>query len=117
MPTAHASKDRRTDRQNDPPVLILISLASGDKHGYALLKDIESFAAVRLGPGTLYGAIGRLEARGLIEAAEAPGRARPYRVTEAGLALLEAELSSLRTLVDVGSSRLTSRPAFAGGMA
>jgi hypothetical protein len=56
-------------RSNDPPVLILTSLADGEKHGYALLQDIEAFAGVRLGPGTLYGAISRLEERGLIEAA------------------------------------------------
>ena len=47
-------------------MLILTSLASGPKHGYALLLDIESFAGVRLGPGTLYGAISRLEERGWI---------------------------------------------------
>ena len=48
-------------RPNDPTVLILTSLAAEPRHGYALLGDIESFAGVRLGPGTLYGAIGRLE--------------------------------------------------------
>ena len=42
-------------KENDPPVLILTSLASGPKHGYALLQDIEAFAGVTLGPGTLYG--------------------------------------------------------------
>ncbi|MDX6526430.1 MAG: hypothetical protein QOI43_1941, partial [Gaiellales bacterium] len=42
----------RGARPNDPPLLILTSLASGPKHGYALLQDIESFAGVRLGPGT-----------------------------------------------------------------
>ena len=52
----------------DPELLILTSLASGPKHGYALLQDIASFAGVTLGPGTLYGAISRLEERGLIEA-------------------------------------------------
>ena len=51
---------RAAGRSNDPPVLILTSLASGPKHGYALLQDIQSFAGVTLGPGTLYGAIARL---------------------------------------------------------
>jgi DNA-binding PadR family transcriptional regulator len=56
-------------RANDPPLLILISLAEGPKHGHALAKDIEDFAKVKLGPGALYGAITRLEERGLIEPA------------------------------------------------
>ena len=43
-------------RANDPPLLILVSLADGPKHGHALAKDIEDFAGVRLGPGALYGA-------------------------------------------------------------
>ena len=44
----------------DPSLLILASLAGGDKHGYAMMEDIEAFAGARLGPGTLYGAITRL---------------------------------------------------------
>jgi DNA-binding PadR family transcriptional regulator len=101
---------------NDPPVLILTSLASGPKHGYALQQDIERFAHVRLGPGTLYGAIGRLEERGLIEPAGPSGRRRPYRLTCAGEAALEASLASLRTVVDEGTARLAARrPALAGG--
>src|SRR5579871_163885 len=93
-------------RSNDPPLLILTSLASGAKHGYALLGDIEGFAGVRLGPGTLYGAIARLEERGLIEPAGEAGRRRPYRLTAAGAAELERALASLRTIVDEGSNRL-----------
>ena len=93
-------------RENDPPVLILTSLASGPKHGHALLLDIEEFTGVRLGPGTLYGAIGRLEDRGLIEALPASGRARPYRITAAGSASLESTLDELRTIVDEGTARL-----------
>jgi|SRR5579884_2420948 len=93
-------------RENDPPLLILTSLASGPKHGYALLLDIEDFAAVRLGPGTLYGAIGRLEERGLIEPVESSGRTRPYRLTASGSAALESALAELRTIVDEGTARL-----------
>ena len=51
---------------SDPTLLVLASLAEGDKHGYAMMEDIERFAGVRLGPGTLYGAITRLEERGWI---------------------------------------------------
>lgn len=93
-------------RDNDPTVLILTSLASGPKHGYALLLDIEEFAGVRLGPGTLYGAIGRLEERGLIEPLSTDGRARPYRLTAAGSTALEKTLAELRTIVEEGTARL-----------
>jgi DNA-binding PadR family transcriptional regulator len=93
-------------RENDPPVLILTSLASGPKHGYALLLDIEDFAGVRLGPGTLYGAISRLEERGLIEALVAQGRTRPYRLTAEGATALEATLTELRSIVEEGTARL-----------
>lgn len=106
-------------RVNDPQLLILTSLASGAKHGYALLQDIEAFAGVRLGPGTLYGAIGRLEERGLIEAVEPSGRRRPYRLSRDGAEALESTLAGLRALVDVGSARLgraaVPRVALAGG--
>ena len=94
---------------NDPSVLILTSLSSGPKHGYALTKDIEGFAGVRLGPGTMYGAITRLEQRGLIEALEAQDRRRPYRITAAGADTLASALESLRRVLDEGSTRLASR--------
>jgi DNA-binding PadR family transcriptional regulator len=93
-------------RANDPALLILTSLSSGPKHGYALLQDIDGFAGVRLGPGTLYGAIGRLEGRGLIEALDPSGRIRPYALTPPGREALEAMLEDLRAIVDVGTSRL-----------
>src|SRR6476646_1396895 len=94
-----ARKTTDPGRPNDPTVLILTSLAAGEKHGYALLQDIEAFAGVRLGPGTLYGAISRLEERGLIEAAGASGRRRPYRLTAAGATALQSTLTELRTIV------------------
>ena len=96
---------------NDPPVLILTSLASGPKHGYALLQDIEEFAGVRLGPGTLYGAISRLEERGLIEPLDGTGRRRPYRLSAAGAEALATTLADLRVIVDEGTSRLSGRTA------
>jgi DNA-binding PadR family transcriptional regulator len=95
-----------TVRANDPPLLILTSLASGPKHGYALLLDIEEFAGVRLGPGTLYGAISRLDERGLIAADGTVGRTRPYRLTATGAKALEASLAELRTILDEGARRL-----------
>jgi DNA-binding PadR family transcriptional regulator len=98
-------------RANDPTLLILTSLASGEKHGYALLQDIERFAGVTLGPGTLYGAIGRLEQRGLIEPAGDAGRRRPYRLTTSGAETLADALEELRAIADEGSRRLAARAA------
>ncbi|MGZ4394041.1 MAG: PadR family transcriptional regulator [Gaiellaceae bacterium] len=90
---------------NDPPLLILTSLASGPKHGHALLLDIESFSGTRLGPGTLYGAITWLEQRGLIEPLDSDDRRRPYRITAAGSESLAATLAELRRIVDEGTAR------------
>jgi DNA-binding PadR family transcriptional regulator len=92
----------------DPAVLILSSLADGDKHGYALTKDIEGFARVTLGPGTLYGALARLEERGLIEALPADDRRRPYRITSAGSIALRSYLQHAREVTAVGLRRLAA---------
>jgi DNA-binding PadR family transcriptional regulator len=100
------SASRGLRRANDPPVLILTSLADGPKHGHALARDIEDFAAVRLGPGALYGAITRLEQRGLIEPLDSDDRRRPYRITEAGTAALAEVVAGLRRLADTGAARL-----------
>lgn len=106
-------------RVNDPPTLILTSLAAGPKHGYALMQDIEDFAGVRLGPGSLYGAISRLEERGLIEPLGAVSRTRPYQLTSAGREALQATVVGLRTVVDEATTRLARPPqvALAGGFA
>ena len=113
------TSEREPQARTDPPTLIMTSLAAGEKHGYALLLDIEGFAGVRLGPGTLYGAISRLEERGLIEAVGTSGRRRPYRLSAAGAQALEATLADLRTLVDEGTARLSALPRLApqGGAA
>ena len=87
-------------------MLILTSLAGGAKHGYALAKDIEAFAGVVLSPGALYGAITRLEERGLIESLEGDTRRRPYRLTREGATALAAALRELRRVTDVATSRL-----------
>ncbi len=83
-----------------------MSLAGGAKHGHALLKDIEEFAGVKLGPGALYGAITRLEERGLIEALESDDRRRPYQITAAGSQALTESVAQMRDLVRVGQTRL-----------
>ena len=101
-------------RSNDPPILILTSLASGPKHGHALAKDIEGFAGVHLGPGALYGAITRLEERGLIEPLATDDRRRPYRITGAGSAALAEAVADMRRIADVGASRLGLTPGLLG---
>lgn len=93
-------------RPNDPPVLILTSLAAGPRHGHALAKDIKDFAGVTLGPGALYGAITRLEERGLIEPLGREERRRPYRITAAGAAALADAVSDMRRIANVGAARL-----------
>lgn len=98
---------RRSDIQPpDPGLLILASLSSGPKHGYAITQDVRTFAGVALGPGTLYGAIARLEDRGLIEAVESDDRRRPYRLTGAGKRSLESQLSVLERLTSTALGRL-----------
>ena len=96
-------------RSAGPAALILSSLADGAKHGYALTKDIEAFAGVRLAPGTLYEALGRLEAQGLIEALASDDRRRPYRLTAAGAEALHAHLQAQRHVADVGLRRLAGK--------
>jgi DNA-binding PadR family transcriptional regulator len=96
-------------RNNEPTVLVLTSLASGAKHGHALARDIEQFAGVRLGPGSLYGAITRLEERGLIEPLPSEDRRRPYEITTAGRAELASVVQSMARVVAAGSTRLGLR--------
>jgi len=90
----------------DPTLLVLASLADGDKHGYAIMTDVKAFAGVDLGPGTLYGAITRLETRGHIKALPADDRRRPYRLTPAGRQHLQAQLNALEPIVRAGMRRL-----------
>ncbi|MGA2530571.1 MAG: PadR family transcriptional regulator [Acidimicrobiales bacterium] len=93
-------------RAGDASVLILTSLADGPKHGYGLLLDIKQFAGLQLGPGTLYGALDRLEGLGLIEALPAEDRRHPYRITSAGAVALGDHLDSLERVSAVGRLRL-----------
>jgi DNA-binding PadR family transcriptional regulator len=93
-------------RFSEPALLILVSLADGPKHGYAMVDDIQSVAGVQLGPGTLYGAIARLERLGLIRPLPADARRRPYELTQAGSTVLGAELNTLARLSSAGLARL-----------
>ena len=93
-------------RFSEPALLILISLADSPKHGYAMTQDIEAVSGQKLGPGTLYGAIARLEARKWIEPLPAEDRRRPYKLTGAGQKVLRARLESIRSMARVGAQRL-----------
>lgn len=94
-------------------MLIMASLAGGAKHGYAITRDVEEIAGVKLGPGTLYGAIARLEERGLIEPLETDDRRRPYRLTGSGAAALREQLSAQERVASVGLQRLSAIGALA----
>jgi DNA-binding PadR family transcriptional regulator len=100
-------------RSSGPASLILSSLADGPKHGYALTKDIEAFAGVRLAPGTLYEALSRLESHRMIEAVESNDRRRPYRLTATGATALSTYLESQRKVAEVGLRRLAGNWALA----
>jgi DNA-binding PadR family transcriptional regulator len=93
-------------RNNDPSLLVLASLADGDKHGYAMMEDIERFSAVKLGPGTLYGAITRLEENGWIAPVPSEDRRQPYTLTPLGRKSLENELAALNSVVKTALKRL-----------
>jgi DNA-binding PadR family transcriptional regulator len=94
------------ERSTDPGLLVLTSLAEGPKHGYAITVDVEELSGVRLGPGTLYGALSRLEELGLIEALPAEDRRHPYRLTSTGRAALTEHLQTLERVARSGLQRL-----------
>jgi DNA-binding PadR family transcriptional regulator len=87
-------------------LLVLASLADGDKHGYAMMEDIERFAAIKLGPGTLYGAITRLEENGWIAPVPSEDRRQPYTLTALGRESLESEITALNSVVKTALKRL-----------
>ena len=98
-----------------PAVLnILLALADGDRHGYAIMREVEARTGgeTRLGPGTLYGSIKRMLADGLIEeSGERPdpamddGRRRYYRITDFGRGVAGAEAERLQSLVDAARTK------------
>jgi DNA-binding PadR family transcriptional regulator len=82
---------------------ILLSLAEGDKHGYAMMKDARSAArgGIQMGPGTLYGSVDRMIRDGLVEESgrQDDERRRYYRLTNQGRSVLAAELERLDATV------------------
>jgi DNA-binding PadR family transcriptional regulator len=95
-------------RFSDPALLILSSLADSPKHGYGMMSDIETMTGMRLGPGTLYGALTRLEHAGLIKSLPSEDRRRPYQLTAKGVAALREQLSLLQRLASTGLERLAT---------
>ncbi|MFB4300124.1 PadR family transcriptional regulator [Actinomadura sp. NTSP31] len=112
----------------EPTFLILTALADGAQHGYGIVADVERISAgrTRMRAGTLYAALDRLHAEGLIAADReevVDGRLRRYyRLTEDGAAALAAEVDALRRRTEVAARRLSAlrlpgggtAPAFAG---
>ena len=71
-----------------------------------MIEDIVAMAGTRLGPGTLYGAIARLERDGLIEPLAADDRRQPYRLTAQGRRVLKAKLATLHEFARAGLRKL-----------
>jgi len=88
----------------EPTFYILLSLRGGEKHGYAILKDIKELSSeqVKLSTGTLYGALYRLLDQSLIEQIELVDLARGkkvYRLTHSGLEVFDAEVTRMKHLL------------------
>jgi DNA-binding PadR family transcriptional regulator len=102
----------------DATLLVLASLADGEKHGYAMMEDIQRFARVRLGPGTLYGAITRMEQRRWIEPVnfdlpklefrKPQDRRQPYRMTPDGRDYLKNQIAGMDKVLETALRRLES---------
>jgi DNA-binding PadR family transcriptional regulator len=92
----------------DPSVLILTSLSDGSKHGYAIMTDVAAFSEVSMEPGTLYGALSRLEKRGWIRPLDTDERRRPYEITAAGQAVLAEQLKTMQQVVRTATQRIAT---------
>jgi DNA-binding PadR family transcriptional regulator len=95
----------------DPALLILGSLATGAKHGYAIVQDTEHSVGITLGPGTLYAALARLEERGHVRALPEEDRRRPYEITAAGSVVLAERLRVMQGFARRGLASLRAAQA------
>jgi DNA-binding PadR family transcriptional regulator len=100
------------------PLHIVLALNRGERHGYALMADVEELSGgvIRMGPGTLYGSIKKLLAQGLIEESDTrpdptldDRRRRYYRLTGLGQRVCQAELDRLSTLLERSGSAASAR--------
>ncbi|TVT27753.1 PadR family transcriptional regulator [Salinicoccus cyprini] len=96
----------KKSRLSEPSLLILISLAEKNRHGYAIMEDIEENYDFKIGPGTLYGAISRLEKAGYISVLETEDRKKPYKMTEAGQVYLTEQIREMQKVTSLGMTRL-----------
>lgn len=91
-------------------VWIMVGLSDEPKHGYAIMKDIESLSGFSMRPGTLYAALARMERAGLVQEIQNDDyRRRPFKLTAAGRNRLAADLQMLATLASTGLRRLKQR--------
>jgi DNA-binding PadR family transcriptional regulator len=105
---------------------ILLALADGERHGYAIRQEIAAVTngQIRIGPGNLYRALRGLDEQGLVEESEErpdppadDARRRYYRLTAYGQAVLIAETHRLTQVLNVARSRAVLRPLFEGQLA
>jgi DNA-binding PadR family transcriptional regulator len=109
-----------------PAVLhILLALSTEERHGYGIMKQVESDSQekVKMGPGTLYGSLGRMMDAGLIH--ESDKKVDPkldderrvyYKITVVGQAALAAELERYREVVAVAKQKQLAARSFAYGL-
>ena len=98
----------------DPSLLILTSLADGPKHGYAIMTDVAAFSGIRMEPGTLYGALSRLERRGWVRPLATAERRRPYQIAAASQEVLTEQVKTMQQIVQV--ARLRTATAWGASM-
>jgi DNA-binding PadR family transcriptional regulator len=101
---------------SEPVFLVLLSLAEEPRHGYSILKDVESMSGgrVQLSTGTLYGALQRLLDQEWIERIEedaAPRDRRTYRLTSLGRKNLQMEITRMRHLTKLAGLRIAGKEA------
>ena len=109
-----------------PAVLhILLALSTQERHGYGIMKEVEadSLGKVKMGPGTLYGSIGRMIEAGLIRESDKrvdlemdDERRIYYKITALGQQTLAAELERYREVVAVAKKKQLARSFFAYGI-
>lgn len=101
----------------EPTFLILVALADAELHGYGIIREVETLsdARLRLGPGSLYGALDRLSEQGLVRGTRTEvvrGRLRRYyALTDAGMTAVREELACRDHVVRVAKARLRVAPA------